>query len=198
LRAGVRNTLFSSRRSPLLPRLSADLYSYLYFFNPNLPKTVAKIGTAIGLDFPSVAVRGNFAWNPEELVWDFTNVKTEWTVNEDLAFGLEFRHRSRFDWRKADHESFILDFARSPSELLITPLSDGRNTFLTKVQVRLSPRITCHFQSHHGWGRKIQPGYNAAKLDISTLLSCRWLFKLSIQYNPVGGFSPTAAISLVK
>ncbi len=33
---------------------------------------------------------------------DYYNVRLDWTLNIDVAFGLEYRHRGRFDWRKAD------------------------------------------------------------------------------------------------
>jgi hypothetical protein len=31
------------------------------------------------------------------------------------------RHRSRFDWRKSDHDNFILDVSRSIHELVQSP-----------------------------------------------------------------------------
>lgn len=198
IRAGVRNSLFFHDRSPFLPLFTGDVFTYLFIKDPKLPQTFAKLYTSLGMNLPSVAVRGCVGWNAEETVWDFANIRTDWTVNEDLALGLEYRHRSRFDWRKADHENFILDFARSISQLLDSPLSDGRNTLLTRLHMRITPRFSIHFQSHHGWGRKNEPGYNAMKLDLLTLLGCSWQFRLSLHYNPVGGISPTASISLVK
>lgn len=198
IRAGVRNSLFFYDRSPFVPLFTGDVFTYLFIKDPRLPKTFAKLYTSVGMNLSSIAIKGCVGWNAEENVWDFANIRTDWTVNEDLAFGVEFRHRSRFDWRKADHENFILDFARSVSELLDSPLSDGRNTLLTRLHMRITPRISCHFQSHHGWGRKNEPGYNAMKLDLLTLLGCSWQLRLSLRYNPVGGISPTASISLVK
>ena len=40
---------------------------------------------------------------------DYYNYRTEWSWNEDLAFGFEFRHRSRYNWRKADRDNFFLE-----------------------------------------------------------------------------------------
>ena len=197
LRLGWRNSFFNYKQSCFLPSIFTDLYTYGFFSNRAFAQTFPKAYFTAGWNRPSYNVKGNICWNNEEHVWDFTNVSTDITVNEDIAFGLEFRHRSRFDWRKADHFNFILDVARPISELLKSPLSDGRNTFLARLFVRLSPQWTCHVETRHGWGRKHEPSYNAGKIDLFTMISCSWRLRLSYERMPNDNrFS--SSISLVK
>ncbi len=197
-RFGVKNTFYSKKCLSMIPPFYNDTYLYLFFHDKELQKTLAKVYSSFGMNLASVALKAGVEWNVEEKVWDYTNARTDWTVNENFACGVEYRHRSRFDWRKSDHENYILDFARPVSEMLHSPLSDGRNTLLTRFYLRLSPKVTCQFQSHTGWGRNNEPGYTSVKLDLFTLLACQWQLRLSMQYDKADGFSPTASISLVE
>ena len=179
LRIGVKNNLSFSSASLFSPNLSLDLYTYGFFKDSTFTETFPKGYISAIWNRPFYAIEGHSCWNFEENLLDFCNMLTEVTVNEHAAFVLEFRHRSRFDWRKADHENFILDMARPIDELLNSPLSDGRNTLLGRLQVRLSPKWTCHFASHYGWGRGREPLYSTFKIDATTLLSSRWQLKFS-------------------
>lgn len=197
LRLGVKNTLFRKRQHTFLPTITTDLYTYGYFGNRAFAESFPKTYLTVGWNLPYLALRGGIAWNNEEKVWDFTNIGIDWTINEDFAFGAEFRHRSKFDWRKANHENFILDVARPISELLDSPLSDGRDTLLTRFQIRLAPRWTCHVQTRHGWGRSFEPRYNAGKIDLYTLLTCSWRLRLTYERIP-GDNRFSGAINLIK
>lgn len=197
MRIGWRNSFFPYSQSVFSPSVTFDLFTYGYFGNRAFAQTFPKSYLNIGWNRPTFAVRGGVAWNNEEQLWDYANVATEWTINEDIAFAVEFRHRSRFDWRKANHENFILDVARPIPELLKSPLSDGRDTLLTRMFVRLAPKWSCMIQSRHGWGRKHEPRYNAGKIDIFATLTCSWRLKLSYERLPNDNrFS--GDISLVK
>jgi len=164
-------------------RLSCNLYGYHFFASPTLHAPIPKAYLLASFDAPSYRMEEHTCWNFEEGVLDFCNVLGEYTINENLACILEFRHRSYFDWRKADHENFLVDMARSIHALLDSPLSDGRNTFLAKIQVQLSPKWQCHFTSHYGWGRATEPAYTSFKIDTITLLSCRWQLKFSYTHT---------------
>ena len=197
LRIGVRNGLFSTHRSLLLPDLTADLYTYGFFGERKFPYTFPKTYLDLEWSRPSCILRGGIAWNQQENLWDYTNVSADWTLNENVAFGAEFRHRSRYDWRKAQHHNFFLDIARSIPELLDSPLSDGRDTLLTRFFFRLAPRLTCHIQTRHGWGRRSEPRYNAGKIDLFTMLTCSWRLKLSYERIP-GDNRFSGSVSLVR
>lgn len=184
MKVGIRNTFFRNVRSLFSPRFMIDLFSTAYFDDRTYNKTFPKTYLNMSWSHPSYALYGNFAWNQEEQVLDYSNMRADITVNENVAFGLEFRHRSSFDWRKGDHENFFLDVTRPIHELLRSSLSDRRNTFLTKLQLRITPKISLNFQSHVGWGRKHEPSYNEEKIELLTILACRWRLKLALTRMP--------------
>lgn len=179
LRAGVRQSFYSVRHPKFSPNFAIDLYTYGFFGNTVFSRTVPKVYTDFELSRPSVIIRSGVCYNLQQTLFDYANVRTDWTVNEDLALGFEFRHRSRFDWRKADHENFILDVDRPIQELLHSPISDGRDTLLTRLQMRFSPLWTCHFESHHGWGRRNEPRYNEFWIGLTTYVSSNWAITFS-------------------
>lgn len=197
LRIGWRNSFYSYGGTNFLPSIYTDIFTYGFFGNREFSQSFPKFYLNLTLDRPSYAICSRIAWNNEEKVWDFVNVATDWTINEDIAFGIEFRHRSKYDWRKADHESLILDVARPIPELLHSPLSDARDTLLMRFFFRLAPKWTCQIQSRNGWGRKNEPRYNAGKVDLITMLTCSWWLRLSYERMPNDNrFS--GAVSLIK
>ncbi len=88
-------------------------------------------------------------------------MKSAWTINENAAFTFEFRHRSKFDWKKSDYDNYILDIARPIDELLHSPL------------------WTAHLESHIGTGRKNDPDFKLAVLPTG-----RWQVEFGYKYSP--------------
>jgi hypothetical protein len=163
------------------PRYSIDLYS-LAFFNDRGPLTaIPRLYTTFTFEYPTCISNLDFVWNIQKKLIDRINARTSWTVNDDVAFGLEFRHRSRFDWRKADHENYILDVSRSFHELLQSPLSDGRNTLLFKADFRIHPLWNFRVSSHFGWGRGDEPVYHSGKVDFFTTVVTGWRIRISAE-----------------
>lgn len=197
MKVGLRNTFFSSRQSFFGPRFVLDLYTRAYFDDHTYARIFPKSYLDLAWYHPRYALHGNIAWNQEEKVFDYTNVRADVTINDDIAFGAEFRHRSSFDWRKGDHESFILDVTRPIAELHRSALSDRRNTFLTRLQLRITPKISCNFESHLGWARKGEPSYHEERIELYTILACRWRVKLGYTHQP-NDDRFTWGISLVK
>lgn len=197
LRIGIRNYLIQPTTSYFAPTFTSDIYTYGFFGKHAFQKNFPKGYLSLGCNFSSIALKTTIARNFENQVWDFVNISTEWTLNEDLAFAIEFRHRSAFDWRKANHQNFFLDVARPVFELFHTSLSDRRNTILTRGYVRLGPKWSCLLQTKHGWGRKHEPSYHAGKIDLFTMLTCSWQLRLSYERMPNDNRF-TAAISLFK
>ncbi len=166
LKMGVRNCFTLYGHSAFCPAIVADLYTYAYFGHRAFSHVLPKYYLDVGWSRPSYSIKGGIAWNEQEKVWDFTNFITEWTINTDCAFAVEFRHRSKYDWRKGDHENFFLDVARPIDELVRSPLSDARDTLLTRLFLRLTPKWTCQLQTRNGWGRKNEPRFNTCKVDL--------------------------------
>lgn len=179
LRLGLKNVLVFKNMTLFSPNLTADIYTYGFFSDKTFSKVFPKGYLSVAWNQPSYSLDGTSCWNFQESVLDFFNFQTKVTVSKDTAFIAEFRHRSRFDWRKADHENFLVDMARPIPELLASPLSDGRNTLLGKLQIRLSPKWNCQFSSHFGWGRAQEPSYHSFKIDTTTLISAKWQLRLS-------------------
>lgn len=197
LRIGIRNYLVKPITTRFAPTFTSDIYTYGFFgkhaFDRNFPKGYL----SLGCNLSSIALKTTIARNFENQVWDFANVSTEWTLNEDFALAIEFRHRSAFDWRKANHKNFFLDIARPIAELLNTSLSDQRNTILARGYIRLGPKWSCLVQTKHGWGRKKEPSYHAGKIDLFTMLTCSWQLRLSYERMPNDNRF-TAGLNLLK
>jgi hypothetical protein len=183
LKMGLCNKFFLKNSPFFSPAFNLDLHTYAFFNDKMFKKTCPKGYLFATWSQPSYLLTAESCWNFEEGVLDFANLRTDVTVNAHAAWALEFRHRSRYDWRKADHESFILDMARSIPEMEDSPLSDKRNTFLSQIRIRISPTWSFHFSSHHGWGRLFEPSYNSYKIDLFTLLASHWKFKGSYMHT---------------
>ncbi len=196
LRVGLQNTLYTSDR-PFIPKLRLDVYGLSFFDNRVFTKTFPKAFTDLQMNFPRVSTTIKCGWNFQENVLDVGNVHVGWTINEYLAIYGELRHRSRFYWRKADYENYILDVTRPIDELLDSPLSDGRNAAILTMQMQIAPQWALRVQSHYGWGRKKQPGYSEAKIDLLGLIATSWRIRLSYMHT-VRDDRFTFGISLVR
>jgi len=197
LKVGVRNSIFSLRSRSFLPKCVLDLYTYGFFADETYSRTFPKGFMSLTLNFKNLAITSLAGWNFEENVFEVGNIKTDWTINEDFAFSLEIRHRSRFYWRKDNYDNFILDVARSIESLRHSPLSDQRNTALARASIRLSPQWIAQIQAHYGWGRKTEPSYYETKIDLITMLTSSWKARITYQHT-VDDDRFTGAISLVK
>ncbi len=197
MKLGWKNSFFPFKQTGLSPKITTDLFTYGFFGKRAFAQAFPKTYLTVGWNRPSYAIKGAVAWNNEQHLWDFANAAADLTISEDIAFGLEFRHRSKYDWRKAQHKNFIVDVARPIPELLESPMSDGRDTLLTRFFFRLAPKWTCQIQSRHGWGRRHEPRYNSGKVDLYTMLSCSWRLRLSYERMPNDNRFSTS-VSLVK
>ncbi len=178
LRFGFVNS-FYPRTSIDPPRFSTDIYTYAFFANRGQLSPIPRLYTDLALEYPTCHTNVGFVWNMQKGVIDRINTRLSWTIIDDFAFIFEYRHRSRFDWRKADHDNYILDQTRSFHELLQSPLSDGRNTILFSGELKLHPLWTLHGSSHFGWGRSSEPVYHSGKVDLSTTLITGWKIRLT-------------------
>lgn len=184
VKAGVKN-LFYSKETPLFdPNFTADLFAFAFFGDSTFKKTVPKVQGNFVWNFPSWHLFSKARWNLEEQLLDFANLGLAWTINAHFAFKTEFRHRSRYDWRRCDPDNFIMEVTRDIEDLLHSPLSDGRNTLNSRLEIRIAPQWTARLQSNIGWGRGGEPNYNEAKVDLITLISTSWRLRLSFTHSP--------------
>jgi hypothetical protein len=197
IKTGIRNQIYSLKHIRAYPSFDINLYANTFLDSNLIPKTLPKLYLDIKWYLPSVYISANNAWNFSEHTLDFSNLRLGWTVNEHLAMDLEFRYRSAYDFRKSNHQNFILDVSRNQDELKNSPISDRRNTILTHIFCRLNPYWTCEFHSHHGWNRKHEPPYNEYEINLYTMVSSSWKVRLSYQHTTTDD-KFTWAISLVK
>jgi hypothetical protein len=198
-RIGTRNLFFSNTRLHTEPFFMADVYGNAFFADKKIPQLMPYGYIDLFWRLPSLHVTWENAWNFRQHTLQYSNARLQWTVNENVAISLEGRYRSRFDWRKADHDNFILDVSRSQSELLESPLSDQRVTFLTDLFIRLTPFWECRIQSHHGFLRLNERPYNEIKVDLFTWICASLKCRLSFCHSADRGInSVSGEIYLVK
>jgi hypothetical protein len=183
LKVGARNLLFSKKRPGKEPSFTADLYVNAFFADFAIPQVIPYGYCDLAWRLPSLHFTWENAWNFRHETLQHSNARLLWTVNENIALSLEGRYRSRYDWRKADHENYLLDVSRSESELLLSPLSDRRITLLANAFIRMTPFWECHIQSHHGFFRVNETPFNEIKVDLYTWLSSVLKLRLSYKYT---------------
>lgn len=198
IQIGTRHLLFSNRRPCKEASFSADLYANAFFADATIPQLIPRLYVWLGWKLPSVDLSFHNCWNFRHQTLDFSNALLKWTVNENIALTLEGRYRSRFDWRKADHENFILDVTRSETELLLSPLSDRRITVLANLFIRLTPFWECRIQSHQGFYRLTEDPYNEVRVDLFTWISSAWKLRLSFTHTDKDPYRFGVGLNLIK
>lgn len=166
--------------------LSINCYGLSFFGNSTYKLIVPKAGINISSDFENLTLSSHLRWNFNNHLLDIGNVSMAYTLNSIISWKLEFRYRSAYDWRKCDHENYILDVTRPIEDLLNSPISDKRFTLISTASVYLAPKWKCNLQMHNGWGRKNEPGYTEAKVDLTTLISSVWKLQLSYMFTTRG------------
>lgn len=197
-KVGIDNFLYRKENASFLPFLHCDLYGLGFVADQTFHLPFPKAGAYLQWLQPNLTFTADMRYNFNNHVLDFGNFSLYYTFNANFALYMEYRHRSRFDWRKDQHDNFILDVTRPISTLLDSPLSDGRNTFLSRAEIHLSPKWTLQLQTHSGWGRKNEPGYTEAKIDLITLLSSAWKLKLSYTHTTRGKNHLGLSLNLIQ
>jgi hypothetical protein len=203
IETGVRHLLFSKKRPKQEASFSANLYANAFFSDPLIPQVFPRAYLLLNWHLPSLHASLHNCYNFRNKVWDFSNARLKWTLSENVAMSLEARYRSKFDWRKSDHENFILDVSRSQAELLESPLSDRRVTLLSNIFIRLNPFWELKFESHHGFYRLYknhihEKPYNEFKIHLYTWLSSAWKLHFYYGYTLNNHFDWNINIQLVK
>lgn len=182
LEYGVSQTLY--RNDYFARLLSADIYAYTFFNTPTVKVPTPTVYTDVTYQ-PTATSKYvlNFGWDFRENELARLNIRKEWTFSTDLALAIEYRHRNRFDWRKADHTNFILDSFRSVQRLLKSSVSDRRDTFLVHLFYRIHHSVALEYQSRHGWNRILQPSYTEFLIGLHISLRSAWNLKLIYEHK---------------
>lgn len=184
-RVGARSYLIS-QNACYFPgyESSIDLFTYGFWDRNNIPTFVPKVYLNLALTpFQRIDLSLHSAWDFAHNRLDHANVRVRYTYSESGAVAAEFRHRSRYAWRKADYENFVLDSFIPESVLLDSGLSDRRNTLLLHFFIRVTPLVTAEVETRHGWDRIGSPNYNEGKIAVVVPLRCRWFLRLAYEHT---------------
>lgn len=185
MQLGVSQSFYVKQDDGYIDRLVyADLYTNAFFDTHTFPQAIPKAYVNIRFNtLPNLYHSINSGWDFMHNELDHYNVRTEWTFNADLAIAAEFRHRSAYDWRKADRTNFILDSYHTIEQLRDSQVSDRRDTLLFHLFYRFHPSWAFQVESRHGWNRSTQPNYNEYEIDLIGTLRSAWNMKLSYQHR---------------
>jgi len=203
IEVGIHNLFFSNDSPYPNPQLTADLYANAFLSDPATHQAIPRLYLDLYWQLPSLAFTLKSGYNFRYDILDFSNARLRWTLSEDIAFNLEGRYRSKYDWRKADHNNFVLDVTRSERELLNSPLSDRRVTILSNAFIRLNPFCELKFETHHGFYRLVknqikEEPYNEFQIHLYTWISSAWKFHIFYGYTLHNHFDWGIDFQLVK
>ncbi len=161
-----------------------DFWTNLFFDTPTMESTLPIVyGKWVQNITPRVRHCMSAGWDFRDRVLDHYNYLVEWTWNQNLAFSVEYRHRSPFCWRKVDHNNFMLDSFVDVQELEHSALSDRRSTLLFNCFYRFHPFWAVLFSSRSGWDRRIQPAYNEFEIDFLGAIRSTWHVDISYRHR---------------
>ncbi|PCI78742.1 hypothetical protein COB21_00140 [Candidatus Aerophobetes bacterium] len=184
LKSGWQESIFLSRYPLFAPNITLNCYAYSFFLTDIFDMTTPKLRFDMTYQFPRLKITNRNGWNFQTKSFDFNNLELAWTFNENFAIKTELRHRSPFYWRRADHNNFVFEVVRPLSKLSNSPLSDGRNSLITKFQAKVAPLWTAKIESHIGWGRGNEANYNEVRVNIDTIISTCWKLKMTFTHSP--------------
>ncbi len=185
MRFGASQGLYFKRSDGSVKRqIYADIYANVFFDNDTFPQAIPKGYANFRFNtFPNFYHSLNTGWDFMHHEVDHFNIRTEWTYSADIAVAAEYRHRSRYDWRKGDRTNFILDAFRTIRQLKDSQVSDRRDTFLFHCFVRFHPSWAIEVESRHGWNRLYEPPYTEYEIDLLGTLRSAWNMRLSYQHR---------------
>lgn len=183
LRFGVSQSYYTKDPQGYIRRLLyCDLYANAFFDTRTMPSRVPKVySRTIINSLPTLRHIIEASWDFWHQQLDHFNFRNEWTYSPDFAIATEFRHRSSFDWRKADRDNFILDSFRPVKELLHSELSDRRDTLLLNFFYRFHPNWALEYESRFGWDRRNHTRYAEFEFDLlanwSSAIQVRFMYQ---------------------
>jgi hypothetical protein len=183
-RFGTQQSFYFKEGALIGRNLLVDLYANAFIDSQTIPKPIPKAyGRVVWNITDRLRETIDTAWDFVHNELDHINFRTEWTYNQNLALSCEYRHRSPWDWRKADHSNFFLDAFRSLKELRHSQVSDRRDTLLLHLFYRFQPTWALEFESRHGWNRICERSYNEFDIDFLTTLRSAWNLKFTYRHT---------------
>lgn len=179
LRFGVENSLFVKAPCGINRPLWIDLWTNAFIDEHKVPQAIPKGYCNLEWQpYNRIFIGIESGWNFKHSKTDFFDGRLDWTLNDSLAFGVEYAYHSRYDWRKADFYNFILETARTEQSLLASPLSFRRQTLLFRIFTRPTPDWSVKFDLRYGWDRRgdQNPYFNKQKEFLEYQVECGRVF----------------------
>jgi hypothetical protein len=181
VRLGVGQTWTYKSKDSYTQKIETDLYTYGFFgqtsaFPQTFPKSYL---TCRYLPREDLSLSSSGAWNHYSNEIDYINAEVGYTHSENTATSLEYRHRSKYDWKKSQKDNFMLEAYQDLDTLLSSLTPENRDTYLAKLFLRPQPGFTTNLQARYGNGRDGEPSFFEWKAEISTILRCTWLVNFS-------------------
>jgi len=182
-RFGVRNSLFFKNKTCVQRPIWWDLWGNLFVKQDTAFPDQKMYLNLEYYPYQNLSFMSLLAWDFQEGLLDQLNARIGYTAGDNLALSAEYRHRSRFAWRKADYYNFILENVRTKQELLNSPESDRRDTFLFRTFLRLSPEWSVNFDLRQGWHRLTQPSYLEYSAELEAIVFEHWRCNVSYEHR---------------
>lgn len=182
---GFKNSLYAKNSLNQIQRpYYANVYAYIFFDTNKMKRKIPRIYGDFSLEWtPRILQTLTSAWSLERNNIDHFNLLTAWTISDDSAFTIEYRHRNAYSWRKVDQENFFLDVYRSEKRLRHSLVSDRRDTLLLHLFYRFHPEWACEVTTRQGWNRIHQPSYWEYEIDLLTTIQTAWQVRCSYQHQ---------------
>ena len=182
LRTGIRNLFYRFGGRDPFRILTVDCYTNFFFDTPTIGSTMPKVYIDALWDVtPRLRSGVSWAWDFQHGDLEHLNYRLDWTVASILAFAVEFRHRSRYAFRKSDYSNYFLDSFRTIQELVDSQVSDRRDTLLFHTYFQFHPKWALNFYLRHGWHRINEPHYTEYEIDLITTIRSIWQARITYQ-----------------
>lgn len=181
---GVEQRLLQHDCCGIHRRWALDLWAHSFLHTDKIARSIPRYYGTFTMN-PTTQFSGKVetAWDVERKEMAFLNIRGELTVSSDVAIAGEWRHREGYDWRKAHRNHFMLDLARSETELVNSVLSDPRDTLLLHIFYRINPVWATEWVCRYGWNRPTEKDYIFYEASAYTRLHCGWYLRMSYQHR---------------
>jgi hypothetical protein len=177
LKTGILQTLYLS---DLESTCTWDLYGLNFFGQSSFDVLFPKLRSFLHVDTPWCSFKNSFGYNFQKNSVDMFNIEWGWTFKKEFAFHLDWLYRGPYEWKKDSKENYQLDVAYPIDVLAETPLSDKRNTFISRVEWHFLPNWTVRFEHHNCFWRTVEPPYLEFRASISTIFRSALEVNLSV------------------
>ena len=136
-----------------------------------------RIHSDLIIDYAQFLLRSTTAFSIRRKQIDHQMLSLQWTASQNAAFSMDFWYRSKWFFRKANRSHFFVENARTPKELLSSPLSKKRSALITKAFIRMTPLSSIEGELRCGFLERYIEGKFEAKTAIVSYCDMRLTYE---------------------